>query len=284
MVSCAKIQQLARKFPLTSYYLTLGLRDRCALLANLSARDIKARYKGSVIGMAWALLNPLLMLGIYTFVFTVVFKSRWPGINPEVANADYAVILFAGLLTHQFLAECINRAPSLIVANANYVKKIVFPLEVLPWVSTVSALFNALICVCLLFIAEMVLGQAPPVTFWLAPLVLLPLALMAIGASWFLASLGVYLRDIAHFSALLSMALLFVSGVFFPITALPAAIQDWLFLNPLAVVIEHLRMVTIYGKIPDLMQWLNLLAVGLAMAIGGLLWFNKTRRGFADVL
>lgn len=269
---------------LLSHYLTLGLRHRLGLIANLSVRDIKIRYQGSVIGLMWALLNPLFMLVIYTFVFTVVFKSRWPGVAGDAGTADFSVILFAGLLVHQFFAECLNRAPTVIVANANYVKKIVFPIEILPWVSTLSALFNVVISLGLLLLAELVLGQVPPLTALLAPLVLLPVVLMAIGMSWFLAALGVYLRDITHFSSLFATALLFVSGVFFPIAALPPAIGQWLFLNPLALVIEQLRMVTIYGQVPAFSQWLLLMVVGGGMALGGLLWFNKTRKGFADVL
>lgn len=253
------------------------------LLLDLIKRDIAGRYRGSVLGVAWSFVNPLLMLLIYTFVFSVVFKARW-GIGDTENRTDFAILLFVGLITHGLFAECVNRAPSLIISNVNYVKKIVFPLEILPWVALGSALFHTAISATVLFLAQLILFHSIPITALLFPVVLLPLLLATLGITWFLASLGVYLRDIGQLTGMFTTALLFVSAVFFPITALPEAYQPWMRLNPLAQIIEQARQVVILGELPSLYHWSILMLAGALIAWAGFAWFQKTRRGFADVL
>jgi len=252
------------------------------LVFALAKRDAVGRYRGSIMGLAWSFFNPLLTLTVYTFVFSVVFKARWAG--SDESKMDFAIILFAGMLVYGIFAECVSRAPTIIINNANYVKKVVFPLEILPWVSLLSALFHALISLCVLLFVQLLLRQTLPATVVLLPIVLVPLLLAVLGFSWFLAALGVYLRDIGHVTGLLVTVMLYMSAVFFPISALPERFQFWLSLNPLAAVIEQSRQVLIFGELPDVRSWLVLVLLGFAVAWLGFAWFQKTRKGFADVL
>jgi lipopolysaccharide transport system permease protein len=252
------------------------------LIWQMTRRDIAARYRGSVIGLAWTFINPLLMLVVYTFVFSVVFKARW-GIEEE-SRTDFAIILFAGMIVFGLFAEMINRAPGQIVSNANYVKKVVFPLEILSWVSLGSVLFHSLVSLAVLLLAQLIINVSLPWTVVLFPLVLLPLIFASLGGAWFLAALGVYVRDIGQITTVFTTVLMFMSAVFYPISALPEAYQAWLRLNPLVLIITESRKVLILGSMPDWL-WLGIaLLTGLAIAFGGFWWFQKTRKGFADVL
>jgi len=254
-----------------------------SLTLQMIHRDVVGRYKGSALGLAWSFFNPIIMLGVYTFVFTVVFKARW-GVTPEGGQAHFALQLFAGLIVHGLFAEVLNRAPGLILANGNYVKKVVFPLEILPLVPLGSALFHALVSLLVLLAAQLAIDHAIPPTLLLAPLVALPLCLLALGLGWLLASLGVFLRDIGQTMSLLTTMLLFLSPVFYPLSALPEAFRPFILANPLTFIIEQMRRVVITGQMPD---WLGLGIYALAalvVAWVGFAWFQKTRKGFADVL
>ena len=254
-----------------------------SLIYQMSKREAVGRYRGSMLGLTWSFFNPLLMLVVYTFVFSVVFKARW-GIDTGESKADFAIIMFVGLILHGLFAECINRAPTLIYSNPNYVKKVVFPLEILPWVALGSALFHAMVSLVVLLLAKLVLQHHVPLTSLLLPLVVLPLLLGIMGLTWFLAAVGVFLRDVSQVTGIFATVMLFVSAVFFPITALPERYQFWLKLNPLALVIEQGREVLILGTIPNLATWGLLLLAGAAMAWAGFAWFQRVRKGFADVL
>ena len=253
-----------------------------SLIWALTVREILGRYKGSALGLFWSFVTPVLMLVVYTFVFSVVFKARWNG--ADHSKSAFALVLFAGLMVFNLFGECVTRAPGLIIANANYVKKVVFPLEVLPLVAVASALFHLLVSLLVWLVAYVALIGIPPVTALLLPIVLLPLLLLAVGTSWLLASLGVFFRDINQIIGILITALMFLSPIFFPASALPQDYQVLLLLNPLTPIIESVRAVLIFGQFPD---WsaLGLNAV-LALLVGclGFAWFQKTRKGFADVL
>jgi lipopolysaccharide transport system permease protein len=257
-------------------------RNRGLVLA-LIKREVVGRYRGSVMGMAWSFFNPLLMLVIYTFVFSVVFKARW-GVGGEESKTDFAIILFVGLIVHGLFAECVNRAPGLILSNVNYVKKVIFPLEILPWVAFGSTLFHTAISLVVLLLAQLILSQQMPWTVVFFPFILLPLVFATMGCAWFLAALGVYVRDIGQITGMFTTVLLFVSAVFYPISALPRGYQVWLQLNPLAFIIEEGRKSLIFGQLPDIGRWGLMLAAGILIAWAGFAWFQKTRRGFADVL
>ena len=253
-----------------------------SLIWQMTLRDIAARYRGSVIGLAWSFINPLLMLVVYTFVFSVVFNARW-GLEQE-SRTDFAIILFAGMIVFGLFAETVNRAPGQIVSNANYVKKVMFPLEILSWVSLGSVLFHSLISLAVLLLAQLVINWTLPWTVLLFPLILLPLIFASLGATWFLAALGVYIRDVGQITTVITTVLMFMSAVFYPISALPERYQAWLRLNPLVLIITESRKVLILGDLPD-WRWLGLaLLMGLVIAFAGFWWFQKTRKGFADVL
>ncbi len=253
------------------------------LIWQMSRREVIGRYRGSALGILWSFFNPVLMLAVYTFVFSVVFKARW-GAGPEESKADFAIILFVGMIVHGLFAECVNRAPSLILSNVNYVKKVVFPLETLPWVAMGSALFHALISLVVLIAAQLMINVNLPWTAILFPLILLPLLLATMGFAWFLAATGVFVRDIGQITGILTTVMLFMSPVFYPVSALPEQYQTALLLNPLTFIIEQARQVLIWGRVPDWSGLAVYLGVSLAIAWAGFWWFQKTRKGFADVL
>jgi len=254
-----------------------------SLIKTLVKREVDGRYRGSVMGIAWSFFNPLLMLVIYTFVFSVIFESRW-GVSSGESKADFAIILFVGLIMHGLFADCVNRAPSLILANVNYVKKVIFPLEILPWVALGSTLFHTVISLVVLLCAQLILSQQLPWTVILFPLILLPLVFATMGFSWFLATMGVYLRDIGQITGIFTTVLLFVSAVFFPLSALPNKYQCWLGLNPLVFIIEEARKTLVYAQLPDFTRLGIMLLLSIVVAWAGFAWFQKTRKGFADVL
>lgn len=263
------------------------LRTRMSLLGPLIRRDVVGRYRGSALGLLWSFLNPLFMLAIFTLVFGAVFQSRWStpgGESQEHSLTEFAIILFTGLTVFQFFAEVINRAPSLIIANANYVKKIVFPLEMLPVVAVGSALFHAAISLALTLAFVGLLMDGIPATAWLLPLVLSPLVLLTLGLAWFLASFGTYLRDIGQLTGSIVTALMFLSGVFFPRSALPEWIQPWIALGPVTLPIEMARQVLVFAQQPDWRSFALYCVASGAAAILGYLFFQKTRKGFADVV
>ena len=271
-----------KAFPTSIVELFLSQWRNRQLIIQLTKRDVLGRYRGSVMGLAWSFLNPLIMLAVYTFVFSVVFKARW-GVGRE-DKINFAIILFAGLIVYGLFAECINRAPSLILSNANYVKKVVFPLEILASVAVGSALFHACISLIVLLIAQLLINQRLPWTVVIFPIVLLPLLLATTGFAWLLSALGVYVRDIAQTTSILTTVLMFLSPLFYPVSALPKNYQLWLHLNPLTFIIEEGRNVLIFGNTPNWIGWVIALAASLLIFAGGFWWFQKTRKGFADVL
>ncbi|WP_172116132.1 ABC transporter permease [Halomonas hibernica] len=253
------------------------------LIGRMIKRDVMGRYKGSLLGLAWSFVTPIIMLIIYTFVFTVVFNARW-GVDGEDSKSVFALQLFAGLIVHGIFAEVLTRAPGLILANTNYVKKVVFPLDVLPLIPLGSALFHAAISTLVLLLAQLIVLGSLPWTFLLLPFVLFPLLVLAMGVSWLLASLGVFLRDIGQTMGLLATMLLFLSPIFYPISALPESFHGLIHANPLTFIIEQVRVVLLEGALPNTAGLLKYLVISLGVAWVGFAWFQKTRKGFADVL
>ncbi|CAB3688942.1 Teichoic acid translocation permease protein TagG [Achromobacter mucicolens] len=256
------------------------------LIVQMVKREVLGRYRGSVLGLAWSFFNPLLLLIVYTFVFSVVFKARWGGAGASAtqSHGDFAVILFAGLIMNNLFAECLNRAPSLVLSNISYVKKVVFPLETLAVIAFGSATFHLLVSFVVLLIAQLIfLGNIPWTIIYL-PMVLVPLALFCLGLSWFLAGLGVYIRDTAQAVSLLTIVLTFVSPIFYPLSAIPNRMQFYVKLNPMTFVVEETRNVLIFGKTLNWTLWGIYTAIGLVVFVLGIAWFQKVRKGFADVV
>ena len=253
------------------------------LIVQMTKREVVGRYKGSVLGLAWSFLNPVLMLAVYTFVFSVIFKARW-GLGGDESKTQFAVVLFVGMIVHSLFAEVINRAPSLVLSNINYVKKVVFPLEILPIIIMGAALFHSFISLGVLLIAFVIFNGYLHWTAVFTPLVLLPLIILTLGLAWMLASLGVFLRDVGQTVGVITTVMLFLAPVFYPITALPEEFRPWLMINPLTFIIEQAREVLIWGRQPDWIGLITYTAAATALAWVCYAWFQKTRKGFADVL
>ena len=253
------------------------------LIAQMTRRDVVGRYKGSVLGLVWSFLTPILMLVVYTFVFSVVFKARW-GTDGDDSKTQFALVLFVGMIVHGLFSEVLNRAPGLILSNVNYVKKVVFPLHVLPVIAMGAALFHASISLIVLLIAFVLFNGYLHWTAIFIPVVLLPLVILTLGIAWVLASLGVFLRDVGQTVGIITTVMLFLAPIFYPITALPEEIRPWIMANPLTFIIEEARKVLILGRMP---HWAGLgvyTVAATAVAWAGFAWFQKTRKGFADVL
>lgn len=271
-----------KKHSISPASLVISLWENRNLILTLARRDAVGRYKGSFFGVLWTLLTPLMMLVVYTFVFSRIFKARWNTGNDS--TTEFAIVLFAGLIVFNIFAECINRAPALILGHTMFVKKVVFPLEILPCVNLLSALFHAAISTCVLAMFRyMVSGTVPP-TAALIPIALFPLVLFTLGISWWLAATGVYLRDIGQTIGVLVTALTFISPIFFPLSALPPRWQPIAKLNPLTFPIEQVRQVFVWGGGMDWGNWFIYTAAATLIAWFGFVWFQKTRKGFADVL
>lgn len=253
------------------------------LVVQMTKREVVGRYKGSVLGILWSFLNPLLMLIIYTFVFSVVFKSRW-GVGTDESKTQFAIVLFVGMIVHSLFADVINRAPGLITSNVNFVKKVVFPLDILPSVAIGAALFHGLVSLGVLLIAFLLYNGYLNWTAIFIPLVLLPLIILTLGFAWMLASLGVFLRDLGQTTGIITMVMFFLSPIFYPVTALPVALRPWIMANPLTFIIEQAREVLIWGHLPNWMGLGIYTLAATAVAWAGYIWFQKTRKGFADVL
>lgn len=252
------------------------------LILQFIKRDISSKYKGSYLGKIWSILTPLFMLAIYTFVFSVVFQARW---NVDTNNKlDFAFIIFSGIIAFNIFSDVILRAPNLIISNVNFVKKIVFPLEILVVVAMGSALFLAGINVLILVLGQFLLNGVIQWTIVLLPVVLLPLVLITLGLGWFLASLGTYYRDISHVIGLIVSALMFMSPIFYPVSNIPENLRGIYSLNPISHIVEDMRRVLVFGQMPN-WEWILFGSlIGLVMSVLGLKWFNKTRGGFSDVL
>lgn len=253
------------------------------LFFQMLKRDIQQRYRGSQLGFLWAFFYPILMLLVYTFVFSIVMKAKWgvEGTN----NIGFGLILFTGLLCHGLLAEVIVGSVGLITGNSQYVKKVVFPLEILTLVSLSNALFHMFLGMLILLAIFVLTGNALHLTMLLAPVVIAPLVIFLLGASWFISVLGVYVRDLSQFIGVLMTVLLFLGPIVYPFSAIPEQLQPYvLWLNPLSVVVESLRAVLLFGQMPNWTH-LGIYTLGAFTMFGfGAWFFQRTRDGFADVI
>lgn len=255
-----------------------------SLIYQMARREVLGRYAGTVAGLGWAVFQPILMLSVYTFVFSIVFKARWAGPDTTTSHVEFALLLFIGLIVHGLFSELLLRSPALVTSNVNYVKKVIFPLEILPVITLVAALFHAAIGIAVLLVARLlIVGSIPWTVIWL-PIVLAPLAVMALGVSWTLAAMGVFIRDLGQMMAVVANMMLFLSPIFFPVTALPEAFRPLVHANPLTFIIEEAREVVMWGRMPDLGGLALYTTVACAVACLGFFLFQKTRKGFADVL
>ena len=254
------------------------------LIAQMTKREVVGRYKGSVMGLAWSFFNPVFMLVVYTFVFSEIFKSRWVGTGGDDSKTQFAVVLFVGLIVLNLFSEVLNRAPGLIISNVNYVKKVVFPIEILPVIAMGAALFHAVISLGVLLLAFVLFNGYVHWTAIFIPLVFLPLIILSLGIAWALASLGVFLRDVGQTVTLITTILMFLAPVFYPVNAVPEWFRPFIMANPVTFIIEQAREVVVWGHSPDLLGLGIYTLIATLVAWAGFAWFQKTRKGFADVL
>jgi lipopolysaccharide transport system permease protein len=264
--------------------------DKFAQYYNVAAplfrRDMLARYRGSIMGLAWTFFVPLLMLAIYTFMFGTVLQMRWAakGAPATEGSLGFALTLFIGLITHSYVSEVITRAPSIIVSNSNMVKRLVFPLEIFPVMVVSSALLQYFVSLFIFLGFQLfVTGSISIGTLWL-PVIILPLTIMMCGVAWLIAGASVYLRDIGQLMGLVATVLLFMSPVFYPISMLPERLWPVFLFNPLTFVIEQSRVVVFSDNPPDWAGLAIYYIVSFAIAAAGFAVFQRMRRGFSDVL
>lgn len=261
-----------------------GLWCNSQLILKMANREIIGRYKGSIMGLAWSFFNPIMMLLVYTFVFSVIFKSRWGGAAGDTSRTHFAIVLFVGMIVFGFFSEVLNRAPSLITSNVNYVKKVVFPLEILPVIAMLAALFHSFVSICVLLTAFVLFNGYICWTCILIPLVLMPLIILTLGFAWMLAALGVFMRDIGQAIGIITTVMMFMAPVFYPASAVPEKFHALIMFNPLTFIIEQAREVLIFGHLPNCIGLLNYTLVATVIAWMGYSLFQKTRKGFADVI
>jgi len=244
-------------------------------------RETISRYKGSFLGFMWSILTPLFMLVVYTFVFGEIFQAKW---NMQSNRVEFAMIVFCGITTYNIFAEVIARSPSLIIQNTNYVKKVVFPLEVFPIIATGTALVNASINYALLIVFILFVTGGLSWTVLLLPFALLPVVLFTTGLSWGLSALGVYVRDISHVIGICVQALMLLSPIFYSIDIIPDRFLWFYYANPITYFVEDMRSILIWGEIPRVNVYLIELLFAAVFFVAGLIWFRKTKQGFADVV
>ena len=263
--------------------LLLSLMSHRELLRRLVGREFSMRFRGSALGFAWTIITPLILAVMYTFVFDSIFKMRWGGAG-DIGTSNFAVYLLVGLAVHGVFVECLSRAPGLIISNPSYVTKVVFPLEVLPFVVLITALTNAMISLTIAALVNLALtGQLHPTALFI-PILVLPYALFVVAATMIFAAIGVYLRDLSQVVSLVIPMSLFLSPVFYPIEAVPRAMQPLISMNPLTFVIEQARLALITGNAPNLMG-IAIYTTASMCALTVAYWsFQRLRTGFADVV
>jgi len=262
----------------------VGWRHR-QLIRRLSWRRIQARYRGTVLGRCWVVIQPLLLLSVYTFVFSVVFEARWGSSEASgVGRYEFALFLFSGILLFSIFSECVNAAPQSISDNQIYIRQLKFPVEVFAWVTVFTSLFTFAIGLLILGLFYFVIYGLPPESWLFVPVAIVPMVLLTLGLVWFVSSIAVYFRDAAQITAVLTTALFFLSPIFYPVSRIPEVFRDIYLLNPLASMIEMFRGALLANAVPDPWVLVRTLLVGWVVAWLGFVWFMKTKRGFSDVL
>jgi lipopolysaccharide transport system permease protein len=253
------------------------------ILRGFVRNEILSRYSKTVLGVVWSMINPLVMIVIYSFVFGLIFEVRF-GRPAGTSEIPYGIVLFSGLLLHVFLAETLIRAQSVILDNPNYVKRVIFPLEILPIGILIANVVQAVIALGVLMVVILIAGFPIPPTALLLPIVWAPLILISLGLAMMVASLGVFVRDIGQVLGFMMTILMFASSILFPIEMLPEAMRPWLLLNPLTIIVDQTRAVLLWGELPNWRLLGYYTVVSVVVAWLGCWWFLRTRRGFADVM
>jgi lipopolysaccharide transport system permease protein len=257
------------------------LPARSELILSLARRELVGRYKGSVLGIIWAFLTPIVMIAIFTFIFAGIFGARFERAGSQWG---YALYLFCGLLPWNMFQETLQQSANTIVAHANLVKRVVFPLETLPMAAALSSLGHQMFGTVALLIAAIVIQRQLHWTILLLPLLVLPQLLLTLGAAWLIASLGVFLRDIAQGVSLLLMAWMYLTPIIYPESLVPDRLRKFVDLNPFAALVRNYRRILLEGAGIDWMGLAYFTGWALVIFIFGYWWFARTRKNFADVI
>jgi lipopolysaccharide transport system permease protein len=257
------------------------LPGRFELILSLARRELVARYKGSVLGIVWAIVTPVVMIAIFTFIFAGIFNARF---GSRGTPWDYALYLFCGLLPWTMFQETLQHSSTTIVTHANLVKRVVFPLETLPVAQALSSLGNQMFGTLALVVATVIIErELHPTVLWL-PALLVPQLIFTLGSAWLVASLGVFLRDIAQGIALILMAWMYLTPIIYPESIVPARYRFFIELNPFTALVRSYRRIFLEGLAPDWSSLAYFSAVAVVLFVFGYWWFAKTRRNFADVI
>ena len=257
------------------------LPRRFDLIISLTKRELAARYRGSVLGFAWALLTPVVMIAIFTFIFAGIFKAKF---GASSSQWDYALYLFCGLLPWNAFQESLQLSSNTIVAHANLVKRVVFPLETLPVSQTLAAVANQMFGTGALIIAAILLRGELHATMLFLPLLVIPQLIATLGAAWLLASLGVFVRDIVQGISLLLMAWMYLTPIIYPESLVPERYRGVVNLNPFTPLVRNYRRILLEGSLPDWSGLAYFTAFAVASFLFGYWWFARTRKNFADVV
>jgi lipopolysaccharide transport system permease protein len=257
------------------------LPRRGELILSLAKRDLLTRYKGSVLGLVWAVITPVVMIAIFTFIFAGIFGSRF---GTSSSHWDYALYLFCGLVPWTMFQETIQQSATTIVNHSNLVKRVVFPLETLPVAQAFSALGSQLFATIALLLGAIVIQHQLHLTFFWLPVILIPQLFFTIGAAWLIASLGVFLRDIVQGVSLLLMAWMYLTPIIYPESMVPDRFRGWINLNPFTALVRCYRRVFLEGQTPDWSGLAYFSVVAVVVFLFGYWWFARTRKNFADVL
>ena len=250
-----------------------------SLCKRLFVRDFAARYKESILGIVWAAAIPLLMLAAYAFVFGIL---RSPSSHDD--GVPFTLMMYSGLVFVTFFAECVSRAPMLVIANANYVKKVVFPIEIEAWVAILVALSHLGINFVIFLLVAIVVGVQVHPQALLAPLTVVPFVLTTVGLVWFVSSLTVYLRDLIQIIPVLASLTALFAPIFYPIAQVPHQLRWLVWINPVTPVVDFMRGLVFHGQLPDVFLFSESMGASLVIAVAGYAFFMKLRQGFADVL
>lgn len=257
------------------------MKKLVTLIFDLAVRQIVLKYRGSFFGIFWSIITPLLMITAYSLVFGEIFQSKWGSVD---AGMSFPLLLFSGLIVFNLFSECLQRSPYLIIENPNYVKKVSFPLEVLPIVMLLVSLFNAIVSMAIWLLFYIFFIGIPHAEVALILLVLMPSMLLSLGVGWLFSSAGVYLRDVGQSVGFITTILLFLSPIFYPISAVPEDYQWVVGINPIGFSVETVRELMFFGKLPDWSDFMLYFLKCTLFSGFSFFWFQRVRKGFADVV
>jgi len=252
------------------------------LIFQLTRMRILQQYKGSYLGLFWSVLKPLSMMLVYTFVFSVIINAKWHG-GASGTHSEFAITLFTGYIAFNIFSESVQAAPSLVLNNPSYVKKVIFPIEVLPVISTFAVVVDSFFSMVILLLGTIFILDTFPWTLVFLPAIYVPLILLSLGFSWFLASLGVFFKDLQHLVFILIQMLFFLTPLFYSLSAVPEAYRKFYIMNPLAAIVNHFRMVILWGEIPPLHEYVSLTLICLVICFAGYRVFARNRTLLSDM-